>query len=114
MALPSTCCLMLIHATTRSEKVWRGVHSSWGQSRQVQSRFTAAEKSALLPQGFAVTISHTDLVTSALEQALMRVLTELSFTEAATRVSLKLRTRKRTPLQEAVGGHCHLSEAQHP
>lgn len=58
-------------------------------------------------QGFALTISHTDLVTPALPEALMRVLTEASFTEAARRVSAKLRTRPRTPLQEAVGAHRH-------
>ena len=60
-----------------------------------------------LLQGIALIIRHTDLVTPALPEALMRVLTEPSFTRAAKRVSMKLRMRPRTPLQEAVGARRH-------
>lgn len=86
--------------------IWRLVRSS--------RLFSRLSTLCLLLQGFALTISHTDLVTPALPKALMRVLTNASFMEAARRVSMKLRTRARTPLQEAVGACQYLNGTAGP
>jgi len=54
-------------------------------------------------QGFAVRIGHEDLTGSGLKQALSKVLGDSKYATAAAGISVKLRARKRTPVQEAVG-----------
>ena len=54
-------------------------------------------------QGFGVQISHADVLTDALPAAVMHVLSNARYAEAARRMSVKLTARKRTPVQEAAG-----------
>jgi glucuronosyltransferase len=50
-----------------------------------------------------VRITHKDIFTSALGEAIRKVLQEPSYRAAAGLISRKLRARKRTPVQEAAG-----------
>ncbi len=54
-------------------------------------------------QGFAVRIEHADLTGGGLFEAVTRVLDSPQYAAAAKGVSVKLRARKRTSVQEAVG-----------
>lgn len=54
-------------------------------------------------QGFGEQISHLQIGTPAFREALLRVLTDPIYTRAAQTLSVKLRARKRTPVQEAAG-----------
>lgn len=63
----------------------------------------AALDEILATQGFAVRVRHTDIGTAAFPAAVARVLSNGSYAAAARKVSVKLRARKRTPVQEAVG-----------
>ena len=58
-------------------------------------------------QGFAVRINHADLLTEALPEAILRLLGDQRYAQAAAMVSVKLRARKRTPVQEAAGASAH-------
>ena len=66
---------------------------------------------ALWLQGFAVRISKADLTGERLEEAVLEVLSDTRYATAAAGVSRKLRARKRAPVQEAAGAHCHTSLA---
>ena len=57
-------------------------------------------------QGFAVRISHADLTGDGLLKAALEVLSNPKYAAAAGGVSVRLRTRKRTPVQEAIGAAC--------
>lgn len=50
-----------------------------------------------------VSISHKDILTPAFGEAIRKVLQDPSYRAAAELISRKLRARKRTPVQEAVG-----------
>lgn len=54
-------------------------------------------------QGFAVRISHADLTGDGLLKAAFEVLSNPRYSTAAAGVSVRLRARKRTPVQEAIG-----------
>lgn len=54
-------------------------------------------------QGLGLRVSHADIFTDRLQEALERVLSEPSFTAAARNLQVKLRARPRTPTQEAAG-----------
>ncbi|BDA49336.1 UDP-glucuronosyltransferase 2A1 [Coccomyxa sp. Obi] len=53
-------------------------------------------------RGFAVRVRHSDIGTAAFPVALAQVLGNGSYAAAARKMSVKLRARKRTPVQEAV------------
>ena len=55
-------------------------------------------------QGTGLHLFREQVTPGAVHAAVMRLLSEGSFREAAQRVSRRLRSRKRTPLQEAAGG----------
>ena len=55
-------------------------------------------------QGLGVKINKLGIKSPAFRLALMAVLTEDKYTEAAMALSIKIRARKNTPLQEAAGG----------
>lgn len=48
-------------------------------------------------------IEHEDLTGRRLKEALSKVLGDAKYATAAAGISVKLRARKRTPVQEAVG-----------
>lgn len=48
-------------------------------------------------------ISHADILTEALPEAILHLLGDRRYAQAAAMVSVKLRARKRTPVQEAAG-----------
>jgi hypothetical protein len=54
-------------------------------------------------QGMAALLPRKGLSTEGVYDVIMRVLTEESFQAAAQKVSKRIRSRKRTPLQEAAG-----------
>ena len=54
-------------------------------------------------QGFGLRISHADLLTDALPEAIRHLLGDSQYADAAAKVSTQLRARKRTPAQEAAG-----------
>ena len=56
-----------------------------------------------LSQGFGVQLSKLEIKLPAFRQAIMAVLTDAQYTEAAIALSVKVRARKDTPLQEAAG-----------
>lgn len=55
----------------------------------------------VVAKGLGVKINKLGIKSPAFRQALMAVLTEDKYTEAATVLSIKIRARKNTPLQEA-------------
>ncbi len=67
------------------------------------SYLTVTLDGVLAAQGFAVRVLHSDIGTAAFPAALAQVLGNGSYAAAARKVSVKLRARKRTPVQEAVG-----------
>ena len=50
-----------------------------------------------------MSITHKDILTPAFRESITKVLLDPSFRAAASLISRKLRARKRTPVQEAVG-----------
>lgn len=56
-------------------------------------------------QGFALRVRHSDIGTEAFPAALTELLGNGSYAAAAKAISVKLRARKRTPVQEAVGAY---------
>ena len=58
-----------------------------------------------LLQGFAVVLRREGLTEKAAIEAFSRVLREGSYAEAARKVSRRMQTRKRSPVQEAGGTH---------
>lgn len=70
-------------------------------------------RSLVLLQGLALRLHHEDIGTERFSRTIKRVLTEHSFKEVAKQLSVKLRARPRTPMQEAAGesstshGSCH-------
>ena len=54
-------------------------------------------------QGFAVQLSPHQAGMPAFREALMEVLTDPKYTKAAQAMSVKIRARKNTPVQEAAG-----------
>lgn len=60
---------------------------------------------ALFMQGFGVRLSPDQAGTPAFKEALMEVLTNPKYTAAARAMSVKIRARKNTPVQEAAGVH---------
>ncbi len=62
----------------------------------------------------AVPVRHSDIGTEAFPAALAELLGNGSYAAAARRISVKLRARKRTPVQEAVGAqHALIMLVQH-
>ena len=54
-------------------------------------------------QGFGLQVDPTQAGTPAFQKALMAVLTDPQYTKAAKAMSVKIRARKNTPVQEAAG-----------
>ena len=54
-------------------------------------------------QGFGLQVEPTQAGTPAFQKALMGVLTDPQYATAAKAMSVKIRARKNTPLQEAAG-----------
>ena len=63
-------------------------------------------------QGFGLRLSPTQVGKPAFKEALTEVLTNPKYTVAAQAMSVKIRARKNTPVQEAAGVHS-LSLSQH-
>jgi len=59
-------------------------------------------------QGFGLRVSPSQLGKPAFKEALMEVLTNPKYTAAAQAMSVKIRARKNTPVQEAAGVHLSL------
>ena len=65
-------------------------------------------------QGIGLAVFRHEVTAGSVHRALLRVLTEGSFSAAAKRVSKQIRSSKRTALQEAVGeGATWLESAEH-
>ncbi len=54
-------------------------------------------------QGFGVRVEPTQAGTPAFGEAIMEVLSNPRYTKAAQAMSVKIRARKNTPVQEAAG-----------
>ena len=54
-------------------------------------------------QGFGLQVDPTQAGTPAFQRALMAVLTDPQYAKAAKAMSVKIRARKNTPVQEAAG-----------
>ena len=54
-------------------------------------------------QGFGVRVSPTQIGTPAFGAAIMEVLSDPRYTKAAQAMSVKIKARKNTPVQEAAG-----------
>jgi hypothetical protein len=66
------------------------------------------------PQGFGKRIEHSDIGTDALPAAILEVLGRPQYAAAASAISVKLRARKRTPVQEAAGAPARRPRVPNP
>ena len=67
----------------------------------------------MLAQGFGLRVDVSQIGTPAFEAAIVQVLNNPWYTEAARAASVRLRAQKRTPVQEAAGEQTVLKHSQH-
>ena len=83
--------LSTLHGTVHAEPVW--------------------QERVLLAQGFGEQVDPSQIGTPAFQAAVMQVLGNPKYAQAARAASKKLRARKRTPTQEAAGVQALLSRS---